>query len=361
MRILVLASRLEARGGIQAYNRKLIAALADGGEEVRPHQLADTSLGAKIRFAVLFLLQSLIWKPDLVVVTNINFAPLAYFSYLAFRRPYTVTVYGIEVAPIRTALQKRALAGALFVVKLFDQAERDVVCQIPALKGRFVPIPNSIDGERFTVLKKKSDALAVTRELIGKSVVLTICRLSVSERDNKGYVKVIEAFPEVLKEVSEARYLLVGDGDDRAAMIALVHQLGLEGKVILPGAAEDKEMEAYYNLADVFVYVSKREGFPAIVLLEALVCGTPVVCGNQPDAIRSPFDGQVGLVVDPDDRKALAKAIIAVLKHHAPAHFYDRSALRRTVLEAYGSDAYSRRVASFLERVRSELHSRKEI
>jgi glycosyltransferase involved in cell wall biosynthesis len=355
MKFLLLTSNLNAIGGIQSYNRKLIAAFRSEGEEVAICELLDKGIVSKLRFVASFILRSLVMVPDVTVVTNINFAPLAYIADVLFRRPYTVTIYGIEVAPIRTPLQRRALARAILIVKLFNQAERDVVRQIPEAQGKIFSIPNSVDSQRFHIFAKKPKELTERFGLQDALVVLTICRLSASERDNKGYAKTAEAFSKVVEKIPRARFLLVGDGDDREEMISLVKRLGLEGKVILPGAAKDEEMAAYYNLADVFVYPSKREGFPAIVLLEALACGTPVVSGNQPDAVGSLFEGEVGLAVDPDDTEALASAIMAILEKRAPALVGDKKKLRDEVLAQYGPEAYRTHVRAFISRIKKEL------
>lgn len=355
MDILVVASNLSAVGGIQAYNRTLISALRREGERVRTIELSTTAVVSKVRFVLGFFRAAIFERPDLILVTNINFSPLAYTAKLLLRIPYTVTIYGIEVARVQSVIQKKALSQALLVVKLFNQAERDITRQLPSLRGKMVTIPNSVDDKKFVVFKEKPREFLRKYQFMNAKLVLTVCRLSASERDNKGYAKVIEAFPEVLKKVPDARYILVGDGDDRVATEVLVKRLNLEEKVLLPGAVKDEEMAGYYNLADVFVYVSKREGFPAIVLLEALACGTPVVCGDQPDAIGSSFDGTLGFVVNPDDRVALADAIVKVLSGSAPKHFYVREELRQKVLAEYGYNVYRRHVTAFLSRARHEL------
>jgi glycosyltransferase involved in cell wall biosynthesis len=93
--------------------------------------------------------------------------------------------------------------------------------------------------------------------------------------------------------------LLVGEGDERAAIEDLVQRYGLEN-VRLPGRREGDELVATYQWADIFVLPSDREGMP-LVALEAMASGLPVVAtevvGN-----RELLSG-IGLLVKPDSKE----------------------------------------------------------
>lgn len=352
MRILFLASDLSAFGGIQRYNRNFLAALRGLGNEVAAVEQKGTGLGAKAGFVLRFWIETVRFAPEVTVCTHVNFSPLSYAAKLLLGRPYTVTVYGIEVSPIRSAAHRRALRAASTIVKLFDATAEEVVRQLPEVRERIVTIPNSVDGTRFSI-KGRPQNLVARFHLEKMKVALTACRLSSVERDLKGYDRVIRAMPEVLRAVPEARHLIVGGGDDVPFVERLIRNLGLQGKVLLAGAPPDGEMVNYYNLADVFVYPSKREGFPAIVLLEALASGKPVIGGNQPGAEEALLNGELGIVVDSDDTRAIAEAIIRVLRGDVPRHLLDPARLRARTLEAYGPEAYRAHVERFLDRLKT--------
>jgi alpha-1,3-rhamnosyl/mannosyltransferase len=84
--------------------------------------------------------------------------------------------------------------------------------------------------------------------------------------------------------------------------------------VILPGFVDDADLGALYSGATLFVMPSLYEGF-CIPVLEAMVCGTPVVCSNVsslPEVV-----GDAALTFDPHDVRAMARAIERALVDEA--------------------------------------------
>jgi phosphatidylinositol alpha-1,6-mannosyltransferase len=135
-------------------------------------------------------------------------------------------------------------------------------------------------------------------------------------RKNLGML--IESLPAVRAAVPGARLLLGGTGPEREALIARARALGLSESVLFPGRVADDEMAAHYCLGNVFALASLEspkdvEGF-GIVYLEAGACEVPVVggrAGGVPDAIA---DGETGVLVDPQSRQELEKALISILR-----------------------------------------------
>jgi glycosyltransferase involved in cell wall biosynthesis len=86
--------------------------------------------------------------------------------------------------------------------------------------------------------------------------------------------------------------------------------LGLSQRIHFTGYMPDEDLPALYNLARLFVYPSRYEGF-GLPPLEALACGLPVVCANA--ASLPEIVGDAALLVPPDDVEALAAAMRRVL------------------------------------------------
>jgi glycosyltransferase involved in cell wall biosynthesis len=91
---------------------------------------------------------------------------------------------------------------------------------------------------------------------------------------------------------------------------ATLRELGLEQDVRLVGYVSEPDLATLYSGARVFVFPSLYEGF-GLPPLEAMACGTPVVCSNRsslPEVV-----GDAALMVDPDDVEGLAEAMRRVL------------------------------------------------
>lgn len=136
----------------------------------------------------------------------------------------------------------------------------------------------------------------------------------------KDYATLLDAFA-VLRQQVDARLLILGEGECRAALELQVRRLGLEGSVFMPGFAKDTA--PYYQRADLHVLSSTGEGF-GNVIAEALAAGTPVVstdCQSGPREILA--DGQFGRLVPVGEAPALAAAMAESL-----AATHDRAALK---------------------------------
>jgi glycosyltransferase involved in cell wall biosynthesis len=87
-------------------------------------------------------------------------------------------------------------------------------------------------------------------------------------------------------------------------------ELALGERVKFTGYVEDADLPALYSAAAVFAFPSHYEGF-GLPVLEAMACGTPVVCSNNsslPEVV-----GDAALMVDPANDEAIAHALGLVL------------------------------------------------
>lgn len=142
-------------------------------------------------------------------------------------------------------------------------------------------------------------------------VLLAVGRLTAQ----KGFDVLIQAFAELRKNC-QARLLIIGEGEERPALEALVKELNLEQDVSMPGF--ETNPYPYMAHAAIFVLSSRWEGLPT-VLVEAMSLGTPIVSTDCPSGPREILmDGKYGQLVPVGDPVALATAITTALTTNAP-------------------------------------------
>lgn len=135
----------------------------------------------------------------------------------------------------------------------------------------------------------------------------------------KGLEYLLQAMPEVLREVPGARLYLIGQGSMEKELVAQVRRLYLDEAVTFLGRVDDQELCRWYNRAQAFVLPSLLEGF-GMVCLEAMACGTPVVATRVPGIVDAVADQETGLLVPLGNAGALAGSIVRLLKDRELRH-----------------------------------------
>lgn len=130
-------------------------------------------------------------------------------------------------------------------------------------------------------------------------------------RPEKGHAVLLAAVAEVRRDISDVRLVVIGDGDLRPKLEAQVSVLKMNDAVEFLGAVPD--IWPHLADADVFAIASRSEAF-GIAIAEAMAAGLPVVApavGGIPELV---LPGKTGELYPPGDHKALASAIVHLLK-----------------------------------------------
>ena len=247
-------------------------------------------------------------------------------------KPLTITARGTDLNLIpRHAIPRRMMQWAA------GRAQASIgVCSalMDVLRGwgvdpaRLHVMRNGVDLERFRPLSHE----ACRRELgiDGAPLLLSVGFLV----ERKGHHLVIEALARLRQQWPKARLIIVGEGEERPRLQALVDRLGLGDAVHLAGAVPNEQMARWYSAADLLVLASSREGW-ANVLLESMACGTPVVATRiwgTPEVVADPV---AGTLFEPRSAEALAEGL-----RRQWAAMPDRQAVR-AYAENFGWDATS--------------------
>ncbi len=176
-------------------------------------------------------------------------------------------------------------------------------------------------------------------------VLLTITRLS-SKEQYKGYDNVLYAVKDLKEKYPLIKYLLVGkyDEKERRRVDKIIAALKLEGNMIFAGFIPDEELADHYNIADLYIMPSKKEGF-GIVFLEAMYYGKPVIAGNKDGSADALNNGKFGLLINPDDRQEISNAIIKVISNKT-AFIPDL----QEVMEKFSYPVYKEKLRKIIER-----------
>jgi glycogen(starch) synthase len=225
------------------------------------------------------------------------------------RVPFVANPHGME--EFRTPDRRKWLAYAPFRAlyayghRRADRAIATDACtqdDLPRYLGvdprRVAVIPSAIDVEECLGYVR-ADLRAALRERLGLDdadlALLSVGRL---ER-NKGFHVLIEALARLRGELPPRwRWLLVGNGKERAALEAQARAAGIGEHVSFVGRLDDAELHSLYEEVDLVVHPTLYEG-SSLVTLEGMVHRRPMVAsaaGGIPDKV---FDGRNGYLVRP--------------------------------------------------------------
>lgn len=354
-------------GGIQRYSRFLIAALRevwpDPRYEVflkndRPGDPALDGLEAHASgnlpgwartpaYATRIATRALAARPRLVIAGHLNFAVVSEWLARVAGIPYWIVTHGIEAWGVERPALRRALRGAACVVSVSRYTAARLVDEQGLDPDRVSLLPGTFDPSLFRPRERPAGLAGRLGLDPGQPMLLTVARLAGRDR-HKGYDVVLDALPDIRRRVPGVRYVIVGEGDDRPRIERRIRELGLERDVTLVGFVPDAELPDYYSLCTLFAMPSKREGF-GIVYLEAMACGRPALAGDRDGSRDALLDGELGVLVDPDDVAALGDAVIEVLAGRHPNRLlYDPQGLRARVVERFGPSSFRRRLAETL-------------
>jgi glycosyltransferase involved in cell wall biosynthesis len=232
-----------------------------------------------------------------------------------FKVPVTITLRGTELRVSKDpALKPKMMTALNNATRVFAVADalKQLVVSIGADADKIELVGNGVDTEKFFPLDKQAarDELAIPADA---KVLVSVGGLV----DRKGFHRVIEVLPELIKTYPNLIYLIVGgaspEGDNKEYLQGLVSQLTLQDHVRFLGALPSEQLNKPLSAADVFVLATANEGW-ANVFLEAMACGLPVITtdvGGNKEVVN---DADLGTVVPFGDAQALTTALMDALQ-----------------------------------------------
>lgn len=237
--------------------------------------------------------------PGPVIVTVLDIIP-----YLVRHDPNLNTFrHGVDAAFYRIALNALRRADAIIAISEYTRQTLIDTLRLPPERIHVTHL--GVDHTRFRPMDVPDTFRAKYQLDRDHQYVLYVG----SEDPRKNLQNLIRAFAQLQHDMGAVKLLKVGPAhfaDERAHLLALIHELGIDQHVRFFNHVSDEDLPLFYNVADVLVLPALYEGFgfPAI---EAMACSKPVVVSNRtslPELVRDPQ-----AQVDPEDIDALSHAI----------------------------------------------------
>lgn len=227
------------------------------------------------------------------------------------RVPHVLTVHGGDIFGLRGKMMARFKRYALRhadVVTVNSSATRQAVNEV-AGDIRLEQIPMGVATDRYADPAQVAKLRAAYRAGAGPLLVF-VGRLV----DEKGVEDVIRAVALLRDTLPDTRALIVGDGQDRAALEQLGDGLGVATSVHFTGWVDPKMLSSYLAAGDVFVGPSRRssDGWieaQGLTFIEAMLQKIPVVATRSGGIVDSVIHEQTGLLVDERSPEQIAAAI----------------------------------------------------
>lgn len=229
------------------------------------------------------------------IVTCYDLIPLIYPQYFTTAQRF-----------IFRAAHWLALRTTRVTLAISEATKRDLVRFFHVDPQRIVVTPLAAAGHFQSQSRSEIDRVRQQYELPARYVLYFG-----SNKPHKNVPRLVEAFAR--KEIREQGTTLVlgGHWDERYLEVKhATERLSLQEVVRFIGPVKDADLPALYSGAELFVFPSEYEGF-GLPVLEAMACGTPVVCGNRSSLPE--VAGDAALLCDPHAGASLADAIERVL------------------------------------------------
>lgn len=173
----------------------------------------------------------------------------------------------------------------------------------------------------------------------GYTIVGNVGRLS----EQKGMEFFIKSIPYIKQEGISAKFIIVGDGEDREKLDSLTKQLGLENDLLFLGYRSD--VQNVLSQLDLVVLSSLWEGLP-LTPIEAFSVGKTIVATDVDGTGEIVKNGKNGWLVQAKDEKAIADKVIDLINHKERREQFEKCA-KETYQSEFCLEEFSRKILEY--------------
>ncbi len=168
-------------------------------------------------------------------------------------------------------------------------------------------IPNGIDTDQFVFDETSRNQW---RAKLGIAPTAPVVGIVAALRSEKNHDLFLSAAKLMAAKMPAARFVIAGDGPERARLESLSREFGIESRVHFLGSTHD--IAGVLSMIDLFSLTSHNEASP-VSIMEALSCERPVVATDVGSIDESVLEGKTGFLVSAEDAAQLADRWLKVL------------------------------------------------
>jgi glycosyltransferase involved in cell wall biosynthesis len=289
-------------------------------------------------------------KPDRIIVSGFSLATLKVWWYTRFRNAQFLIwsgSVGMEGKgwPILRKAQRRLLMAYTAAFVVYGERAKKYLLDSGVKSEKIFKGLNTVDTAYFSqqtrILKEKREKEPNKKQL---SYVGYLSK-------RKNVTQLLDCLRLLADKRQDFVLNLIGDGDDKEALVRRVRELGLDEFVRFVGFKQKEELPEFYASTDVFLFQTDFDIW-GLVLNEAMSAGLPcIVSPNAGAADDLIIDGQTGFVIDYNEKEKVVKKIIEL---------FDDEKLRKKIGDAAAAfieEKASLKVSAqgFIEAVKSTM------
>ncbi|MDJ0691881.1 MAG: glycosyltransferase family 4 protein [Xenococcaceae cyanobacterium MO_188.B32] len=166
----------------------------------------------------------------------------------------------------------------------------------------------------------------------------------------KGVNILIKAFCDVVRQISEAKLLIAGEGSEKNDLLALTSDLELQDSITFLGHLSREEMEHVFKGAWVQVVPSQWQEPFGLVAAEAMMRGKPVIASNLGGLTEIVHNHKTGFLFKHDDIQELTSLIIKILSNSNLARNMGKAG-REFALANFSEECFAQKFLDFYQRI----------
>jgi len=281
-------------------------------------------------FSLLFYLFRKVSRYDVIYARDYHAAAMAILPRILFNKRIVFEVNGLASEEQRlsaNSLVRIILAKAIKKVEhLASRFSDKVIAVTPQIAcylihdfqctfNKIVVIGNGVNTGKFYPVHDHS-VLTKLRKDLGIKETDTVVIFVGNLAPWQGVEYLIQAAPELVEEVKDLKFLIVGDGVLRKKIEEEVGERRMSGYFLIAGMVEYSKIPLYINLADICVLLKRKlpSGFSPLKLYEYMACGKPILASRVEGLEFIEKEG-IGRLIEPDNPGEIKKTLYEMIKN----------------------------------------------